>query len=136
MTKEQTNNWEEIKRFAEDLLCKKGLHDWKVKQGTSGYTWRKSKEIELPLNATKGLVIHEIAHALDENPPENDKHWGYHADLMHHLFDEVISQEKEKWVKQTEKDIIKIIEEWASTPDEEAKMKTYVADYFNLLQNK
>lgn len=95
------NNWEEIKLFAEDVLKKKGLKDWKIKIGSSGYTWKDSKEIELPQNATKGLVLHEIAHALDENPPEGDKHWGYHADLMHQLFDEVFHQtlqsEKEQW---------------------------------------
>lgn len=88
---------------------------------------------ELEKYVRENCCLH-ILSLLGQNPddPITNKDFRYFVTFIA----DVISQEKEKWVKQTEKDIIKIIEEWTSTPDEEAKMKTYVADYFNLLQNK
>jgi len=78
-----------VKQFARFILEKEGLLDWTVVSlaGGGGYCSKENKEIRLGGKATYGLALHEIAHALDENPPTIDGHWGYHADLLHQLAD-------------------------------------------------
>jgi len=89
---------ETIKKFAEDVLQKEGLTDWTVEylHGGVGHCSKKSKTIMLGDTATYGVVLHEIAHALDKNPPTKDGHWGYHADLMHQLFDKYENRKQNK----------------------------------------
>jgi Zn-dependent membrane protease YugP len=69
-----------IKSFARFVLEKEGLTDWKVVDCADAVSFcnKKRKEIQLSENATYGLVLHEIAHALDGIT---------HPDLMHQLFD-------------------------------------------------
>ncbi len=78
-----------VKSFARFVLEKEGLTGWDVdySHGIVGFCDKKEKKILLGDNATYGVVLHEIAHALDKNPPTQDGHWGYHADLMNMLFD-------------------------------------------------
>lgn len=78
-----------VRQFAKFILEKEGLLDWTIGDlaGGPGHCDRKRKQILLGENATYGIVLHEIAHALDENPPTQDGHWGYHADLLHQLAD-------------------------------------------------
>lgn len=78
-----------VRQFAHFVLEQEGLLGWNVTDcpGGVGHCSRERKEIMLGENATYGVVLHEIAHALDENPPTLDGHWGHHADLMHMLFD-------------------------------------------------
>ena len=83
----------DIEEFAKNILEQEGLSDWSVGyfKGGVGHCDKEGKRILLGDNATFGVVLHEIAHALDKNPPTKDGHWGHHADLMHQLFDKVIS---------------------------------------------
>ena len=78
-----------VKRFAEYLIREEELLGWRVVRlaGGNGHCSKKRKEIMLGDTATFGVVLHEIAHALDKEPHSQDGHWGYHADLMHQLFD-------------------------------------------------
>lgn len=82
-----------IKKFAENVLVQEGLTNWSVEpmSGGIGHCARKEKKIYLGVNVTRGIVLHEVAHALDKNPPTKDGHWGYHADLMHGLFDKTLT---------------------------------------------
>jgi hypothetical protein len=66
---------------------------WQVKfhagmSNGEGRTSHRGKTIHLSKHPTLGVVLHEVAHALDPRPPTVDGHWGHHADLMHNLFDE------------------------------------------------
>jgi len=73
------------------VLKAEGLSDWKIIEAADPYCWREEKTIQLPVNAQPGLFLHEVAHALyqePEGPMQNHYHGGRWAqtygDLINH----------------------------------------------------
>ena len=61
------------------VLAAEGLNDWTIRLAADGYCWTQTKVIQIPANASCSLFLHEVAHALyqePEGPMQNHYHGG------------------------------------------------------------
>lgn len=72
------------------ILSAEGLGDWNIRIASDAYCWINTKTIQLPIDASLSLFLHEVAHALHPEPEgeaKNHYHGGGWASRYGELID-------------------------------------------------
>jgi len=77
------------------VLAAEGLSDWTIKIAADAYCWRSVRVIQLPADASPSLFLHEVAHALHQEPEgtlKNHYHGGQWAAEFGRLVDRHLAE--------------------------------------------
>ena len=74
------------------VLEQEGLRDWNIKYTTDAYCWRDIKTIDLPEDSAPALFLHEVAHAIYQEPEPYGDGMHYHGGEWASTFGKLITK--------------------------------------------
>ena len=68
------------------------LGDWSIIWAADGYCWLGRKVIQLPYKATESIFLHELAHALCQEPEQYGQGLHYHGGMWASAFGKLVDK--------------------------------------------